>query len=41
MPGVQIVARGAFLDIVEGEERGETGEKVRILLLLNEICDTV
>ena len=29
------------VDIVEGEERGETGAKVRILMLLNEVCDTV
>ena len=26
------------MDIVEGEERGETGAKVRILMLLNEVC---
>lgn len=29
------------MDIVEGEEREETGAKVRILMLLNEVCDTV
>lgn len=29
------------MDIVDGEERGKTGAKVRILMLLNEVCSKV